>query len=728
MKTRNIYLNTLIAIISLCACHSEEVTPTINTATGTLTVKAEQAGNTASATKTTITPTITGLSVTWAEGDQIRIIQSATDTQASTVLSLSDGAGEQTATFTGQSLPTPATDTPIAYQAFYPALNQGDTPEAWKSNATYIGQIQNGYDNTEHLANFDYLITPEIETLTNTLRFAHAGMVFCFDLTLPTDTDAVPLNLTLTTIDDQNMPTTEGGLYQNCNAEKTSILTLGFTGIETINERFKAYMMCNCQIAVNQKLLLTLTLKNGNRYAHTLTAQQAIGTTASDKPAAGISYVIPVEQWEEIKADAYTDNISSTEFSTGDGTEANPYLINNAKEFKYFASNYSKAENLYYRLTTDISISDQVEWKAIGASSTTKFNGHFDGNGHIIKGTLKDSSNEEAFGIFGYTEDASISNLTVIADITQANNKIGGIVANASNTTVSNCHYIGTITYAPATSQTSIGGIVAYATNTCKITTCSVNGHITPATDATFTQNIVVGGIIGYSHSECILDKCNNYAEIRGGIASASNLINIGGIIGQTAITAPKVSGTLSECRNYGKIYGGSSGSTTSYTGGIVGQANYISITNTYNHADVSVPQTNRSCYTGGICGQQSKNATLLNCTNSGNIIGYAKGSNTSYTGGISGYIGTDGGHIHQCHNCGNVSVTNASTSEGNIYTGSYAGNINENAYVYRCCTTAPGVEIKDKDGTSVSPDTPSYYIGNGIELTDCPEKHPSNQ
>ena len=79
------------------------------------------------------------------------------------------------------------------------------------------------------------------------------------------------------------------------------------------------------------------------------------------------------------------DGTTATEFKYGDGTQANPYLITNAKELAYLrdqVNNGTDYENTFFQLTTDIDL-NSMEWTPIG-NNTNSFRGTFDGAGHII--------------------------------------------------------------------------------------------------------------------------------------------------------------------------------------------------------------------------------------------------------------------------------------------------------------------------------------------------------
>lgn len=258
-------ITTLAATLLICmtACVSENLE--IHSTADRLTVAATHMAGGLPTTKTTLTPYNEGVHVAWAENDKIRIMRANAETYTSIDLLLKEGAGKQTATFEGNNFPDVSNASNIKYLAFYPATIEGSTPETWKGNATYEGQIQKGNGNTDHLAAFDYLTTQQVDNLEQPLEFMHLGLVFCFDITIP-DSESAPLSFTLTTVNAENTPTTEGGLFKDCNQTKTSSVTLNFQECSATNTPLKAYMMCNCNIPASQKVLATLTLQDGSNY------------------------------------------------------------------------------------------------------------------------------------------------------------------------------------------------------------------------------------------------------------------------------------------------------------------------------------------------------------------------------------------------------------------------------------------------------------------------------
>ncbi|MCR4922181.1 MAG: hypothetical protein K5945_10835 [Bacteroidaceae bacterium] len=123
------------------------------------------------------------------------------------------------------------------------------------------------------------------------------------------------------------------------------------------------------------------------------------------------------------------------QFSDGDGTPDNPYLISSANDWDALSSAVSGGTTYsggYFRLTDDISVTTML------GSSTSKFSGTFDGNGHTL--TFNQEATEQYIAPFRYVSNATIENLRVAGTVTSSNKFAGGVVAHATGTNaITNC-------------------------------------------------------------------------------------------------------------------------------------------------------------------------------------------------------------------------------------------------------------------------------------------------
>ena len=311
----------------------------------------------------------------------------------------------------------------------------------------------------------------------------------------------------------------------------------------------------------------------------------------------------------------------------GTGTEADPFLIENAQQLAYLAyrvnngldaggghvSNY----NLHYKLMVDVDLngSEDFQWTPIGYSIPGTdwqcFGGYFDGNGHTIS-KLYINSSDCFVGFFGYTEGATIQNLSVRGLLIATNNSYGiagGIVGDAYISEILNCNNTCNISF------TSRGGGIAGYTCGTTITNCYNTGSVSGS--SVYYSYCLSGGIVG--------------ASLCGGCTTA-----------------------ISNCYNLGCV--SSSSSTTSYcncsSGGIVGCIDSEStiINNCFNEGDVFSPTLDNSSSSGGIVGKSESwgTSTITNCYNTGIVSSFN-------SGGIIGYD-QNGCNVTNCYylnNCG---------------------------------------------------------------------------
>ena len=214
------------------------------------------------------------------------------------------------------------------------------------------------------------------------------------------------------------------------------------------------------------------------------------------------------------------------------GTEANPFPVNNQTDLANFRdginSGFSFAykhftipalgANTYFIQTANIAMTGT----RIANEDSKPFKGSYDGGGNKITGV-------GTAGLFGYTEDVTLKNLTVqcTADATAA------LIYTMRGGTVDNCHAIATVT-------TKAGLIYETAAGnyTCYIRNCSNRCNINTG---------MKGGIVTQVGSDYVyIDNCHNY----GNITSSSF---VAGIVAQnTNNTLPHL--YVTNCSNRGNI------------------------------------------------------------------------------------------------------------------------------------------------------------------------------
>lgn len=279
----------------------------------------------------------------------------------------------------------------------------------------------------------------------------------------------------------------------------------------------------------------------------------------------------------------------------GTGTEADPFLIENAQQLAYLAYRVNNGldaggghvsnHDYHYKLMVDVNLngSEVFQWTPIGYGNSDSdyqcFGGYFDGNNHTISGLYINRS-ANSVGFFGYADGATIGKLGIISNtIATTNSYAGGIIGYSKGTTIHNCHHIGNV----------------------------MSGGSS-------------GGIIGYSEGTTISNSYNS-----GNVKSNSYESDCGGIIG-----CVKSVTSISNCYNNGNV------TSDMDSGGIVGE-NYgqLNINNCYNTGSV------KSHYNGGIVGYNRGGSLFItNCYNTGLMVNE---TGTSICGGIIGGGSTGG-------------------------------------------------------------------------------------
>jgi len=182
------------------------------------------------------------------------------------------------------------------------------------------------------------------------------------------------------------------------------------------------------------------------------------------------------------------------------------YIITNREELEWFRNQVNKGENsIDAILDADITVSN---WSSIGTSSY-KYRGTFNGNGHTIRGLSKP--------LFGYVNSGKIENLRVQGNVTSYDYS-GGICGYiVSSGSITNC-----VNEASVNGSRYTGGICGYSEG--NITNCVNSGSISGSSS--------VGGICGKNTGSVY------YCVNTGNISGSSY---IGAICGYN-------SGTVSNC------------------------------------------------------------------------------------------------------------------------------------------------------------------------------------
>ena len=247
--------------------------------------------------------------------------------------------------------------------------------------------------------------------------------------------------------------------------------------------------------------------------------------------------------------------------SKGDGEVDNPFLISTAAELAWFRDhvneNYDNVK-ASAKLIADIDLSEfchaaddskiEKSWEPIG-NSNKKYQGTFDGNNKTIT-NLYINAEQKYMGLFGYTYQSTIKNLTIDnAKVTNTKAYTGFLVGEAKNgSTFQNIKISETCQMKGYMDTGGIAGELQGNASNC------VNyGNVT----ATYRN---VGGLVGYFTSGTIQD-CANYGDVKGPecVAGMAGFVSSGKI--QNVFSYGNVSATNST-QYIGMAFGSGSGTT----------------------------------------------------------------------------------------------------------------------------------------------------------------------
>ena len=287
---------------------------------------------------------------------------------------------------------------------------------------------------------------------------------------------------------------------------------------------------------------------------------------------------------------------AQTQPSKGDGKVGNPYIITTAKELKWFRDEVDRGRNnICAKIADNVEVIDmstvchaadksqnleEKSWVPIG-DINNKYQGTFDGNNKTIT-NLYINASQNYMGLFGYTDEGTIKNLTFeYANVTKTNNYAGVLVGKAfrgstlQNIKISNTCQIKGGNYT--------GGIAGY-----------LDGNAYNCVNCATVQGIQnIGGLCGhYSRSRTgnSMTACANYGNV-----TASSLA-VGGLVGYFD------SGTIQDCANYGDVKG------TERVAGMAGTVSNGKIQNVFSYGNISV--TNKTQNVGMAFGFSSSGAT----------------------------------------------------------------------------------------------------------------------
>ncbi|MBW6516390.1 MAG: T9SS type A sorting domain-containing protein [Candidatus Cloacimonetes bacterium] len=370
-------------------------------------------------------------------------------------------------------------------------------------------------------------------------------------------------------------------------------------------------------------------------------------------------------------------------FSGGDGTENNPFLVENAFQLNWIRHPNFLTKN--YRQISDIDLGVapwnlNEGWLPIGNAPTPYgFTGYYDGNGYSIVNLFIDRNsadvNWDQLGLFGFIYDSAfVQGLNLDNVNISGRNFVGGLSGLIQ---LSNIIHVKVSGHIKGISW--VGGITGVAAH------CSIESNYCSA----LIENIagspalrgVSGGLVGFS----------SWSEFSNSTATGDVLSVFGGLVG--GLIGEATHSSVIDCSATGDI----TSSNHSFVGGIVGYAASINITNSFATGNIEGNEA-----VGGLAGEIVSNSVINQSYATGTVTGdfavgglagysglpvpfaqpcyiensYATGDvhGNSHVGGLVGFHGPIG-NVENCYSIGPVNRGEAGHHVGGLI-GYNAGNV----------------------------------------------------
>ena len=290
----------------------------------------------------------------------------------------------------------------------------------------------------------------------------------------------------------------------------------------------------------------------------------------------------------------YSITINRSRFAGGSGTDASPYLIENADQFNDIRNDYQKV----YRLVADIDLSAYASANGGAGWEPIYLEGKLDGNGHVIKGLTIDRPYEDVVGLFQYIYIGSVSNLDIVGASVVGRDSVGILAGLHNSNLISKVRTSGSVQ-----GRSNVGGLVG-SLHSGTIRASSSTATVVGSGDS-------VGGLVGQGYA--VIET--SYAE---GNAQGAN--KVGGLIGED------IGGMISNSFAIGNAK-----ANQASAGGLIGRSSQGSYTNVY-----ATGQVQGGSAAGGLVGTRASSTFTRgywNTATTGQSAGAGSGSATGLTG-----------------------------------------------------------------------------------------------
>ena len=342
-----------------------------------------------------------------------------------------------------------------------------------------------------------------------------------------------------------------------------------------------------------------------------------------------------------------------------------------------------------YILMNDIDVQNSTLFKPIGSYSYTiitdeytgnPFTGTFNGNGYTISNiTFSNNNSTTVVGLFGGTERASISNLSLENISLTGQYDVGGLVGRANNTKIMNCSVINS-DICLISGRGRVGGLVGYLQN------------------SNVSDSYAISNAEGKDSSSCFVGAINN--------SIVSNSYAVGNAKGENFVGG--FAGSMWDSSSIFNSYGASNAEGKNSVGGFIGVMwDSSSILNSYATGNAIIKATGNET-------SSTIDTPIITITNNetksaiGSVADPAEVMPVVYFGGFAGSM----------HNNSSISQSYAvGNAEGKESVGGFVGGMSESSKVSESYATGNatgsnnvGGFVGDMNNSSISN---SYAIGN---------------
>jgi len=347
-----------------------------------------------------------------------------------------------------------------------------------------------------------------------------------------------------------------------------------------------------------------------------------------------------------------TLNYGQTAPGAGDGSSEHPYEIATFDNLLWIQADVARWDKHYIQTANITALpSGSENWDRIGDNGHP-FTGSYNGQGHTIDGlVIVTGSSTNQRGLFGVTSDATIENVS-ITNISLTNiQSIGALIGECRGGVINNCNATGSVTG----SGLHVGGLIGFTEASSHATISDSYSECSVTNNGTGTYAFT-GGFAGGLRNAAVT---NCYATGDVSAESGGDGTSVGGFVG---IVGENSFSTISKSYSTGNVFGGSTGTNWTPSGGFAGYVIGGSVV--------------RECYStgniesftraGGFVGyNRNDNTKIENCYCLGDVI-RKTGSIDTFFGGFAGR-NRDDALIDNCYSVGSVlyTGTTAPTNKG---------------------------------------------------------------